>query len=341
VSFERFQPRSFEPLFRNPHLATIAGNFWRRPESEKQWPVESAIYETEPGVRVLVHTQRPTENPRGELILVHGLEGSSASGYARSMVHAALQRGWVTHRFNMRGCGGGHEVDTDELAVTGYHAGQTSDLLAFLRERRRTSSLPIFVIGFSLGGNVTLKLAGELADGARELLTGVCAVSTPIDLAASVAALGRPQNFIYQGRFLNRLKDRIRRKNRQAPDVYTLEHLPKIRTIEDFDDHYTARLFGFGTAANYFRTQSSNQFLERIRVPALLIQSKDDPLVPFRVFDHPAIRSNPRLTLLAVEHGGHLGFLSRGKVRFWLDGTVLDWAERNIAGNINARNNVS
>jgi len=328
-------------LFRNPHLATIAGNFWRRPESEKQWPVESAIYETEPGVRVLVHTQRPTENPRGELILVHGLEGSSASGYARSMVHAALQRGWVTHRFNMRGCGGGHEVDTDELAVTGYHAGQTSDLLAFLRERRRTSSLPIFVIGFSLGGNVTLKLAGELADGARELLTGVCAVSTPIDLAASVAALGRPQNFIYQGRFLNRLKDRIRRKNRQAPDVYTLEHLPKIRTIEDFDDHYTARLFGFGTAANYFRTQSSNQFLERIRVPALLIQSKDDPLVPFRVFDHPAIRSNPRLTLLAVEHGGHLGFLSRGKVRFWLDGTVLDWAERNIAGNINARNNVS
>lgn len=341
MSFERFQPRSFEPLFRNPHLATIAGNFWRRPESEKQWPVESAIYETEPGVRVLVHTQRPTENPRGELILVHGLEGSSASGYARSMVHAALQRGWVTHRFNMRGCGGGHEVDTDELAVTGYHAGQTSDLLAFLRERRRTSSLPIFVIGFSLGGNVTLKLAGELADGARELLTGVCAVSTPIDLAASVAALGRPQNFIYQGRFLNRLKDRIRRKNRQAPDVYTLEHLPKIRTIEDFDDHYTARLFGFGTAANYFRTQSSNQFLERIRVPALLIQSKDDPLVPFRVFDHPAIRSNPRLTLLAVEHGGHLGFLSRGKVRFWLDGTVLDWAERNIAGNINARNNVS
>ena len=104
----------------------------------------------------------PLETPKGELILVHGLEGSSASGYARSMVHAALERGWVTHRFNMRGCGG-----TDELAVTGYHAGQTSDLLAFLRERRRASSLPIFVIGFSLGGNVTLKLAGELGESAR------------------------------------------------------------------------------------------------------------------------------------------------------------------------------
>ena len=93
-------------MFRNPHLATIAGNFWRRPESEKQWPVETVAYETEPNVRVLVHSQRPTEKPKGELILVHGLEGSSASGYARSMVHAALQRGWVTHRFNMRGCGG-------------------------------------------------------------------------------------------------------------------------------------------------------------------------------------------------------------------------------------------
>jgi predicted alpha/beta-fold hydrolase len=323
---------SFQALFRNPHLATIAGNFWPRPDSEKQWPVETIVFETEPGVRVLVHSQQPVANPKGELILVHGLEGSSAAGYARSMVHAALERGWATHRFNMRGCGVGHNVSADELAVTGYHAGQTSDLLAFLRERRRASSLPIFVIGFSLGGNVTLKLAGELGETAGELLAGVCAVSTPIDLAACVAALSEPQNFLYQGRFLSRLKDRIRRKNRQAPGVYTLEHLPKIRTIEDFDDHYTARLFGFGTAANYFRTQSSNQFLERIRVPTLLVQAKDDPLVPFPIFEHPAIRGNPSLTLLAVEHGGHLGFLSRGKARFWLDGTVLEWAERNING---------
>jgi uncharacterized protein len=325
VSFE-----PFKPLFRNPHLATIAGNFWRRPDSELQWPVETVVYQTEPDVRVLIHSQCPLENlkegrPKGELILVHGLEGSSASGYARSMVHAALERGWMTHRFNMRGCGG-----ADDLAVTGYHAGQTSDLLAFLRDRRRASSLPLFVIGFSLGGNVTLKLAGELEAGAPELLAGVCAVSAPIDLAASVAALGQPQNFIYQGRFLDRLKDRIRRKNRLSPNVYTLEHLPKINSIQDFDDHYTARLFGFGTAANYFRTQSSNQFLDRIRVPTLLVQAKDDPLVPFRMYDHPAIGANPRITLLAVEHGGHLGFLARGKPRFWLDQTVLDWAEGNL-----------
>src|SRR5205085_1118591 len=119
-------------------------------------------------VCVLIHSQTPSEQPKGELVLVHGLEGSSAAGYARSMVHAALDRGWVTHRFNMRGCGG-----ADDLAVLGYHAGQTSDLLAFLRERRRASPLPIFVVGFSLGGNVTLKLAGELGEEAADLLRGV------------------------------------------------------------------------------------------------------------------------------------------------------------------------
>ena len=251
----------------------------------------------------------PLERPKGELILVHGLEGSSVSGYARSMVHAALQRGWATHRFNMRGCGG-----ADGLAVTGYHAGQTSDPPAVLRARRRASSLPIFVIGFSLGGNVALKLAGVPAESAGELLAGVCAVSTPIDLAARVAALGRPQNVIYQSRFLNRLKERIRRKNPLAPDVYTLEHLPKIRTIEDFDDYYTARLFGFGTAANYFRTQSSNQYLERIRVPALLVQSKDDPLIPFPVFEHPGVWQQPVPRLLwRWSTAGIWGFCRAGK----------------------------
>ena len=290
--------------------------------------METVVYETEPDVRVLIHSQRPTEIPQGELILVHGLEGSSASGYARSMVHAALERGWVTHRFNMRGCGGA----ADDLAVTGYHAGQTSDLLAFLRDAPQGqffADFPDRILAGRKCGPETGRRARRERPGAID--RGLRRVDAHRPGGVRRGA-GPAENFIYQNRFLDRLKDRIRRKNRLSPDVYTLEHLPKIKTIEDFDDHYTARLFGFGTAANYFRTQSSNQFLERIRVPTLLVQSKDDPLIPFRVFDHPAIGSNPYLTLLAVEHGGHLGFLSRGKARFWLDGTVLDWAERLFNG---------
>jgi predicted alpha/beta-fold hydrolase len=312
--------RRFDPLFRNAHLATIAGNYWSRPEIQR-WPVESLLFQTEPDVQVLAHFQRPNREPKAEIVVVHGLEGSSEAGYARSMAHAALIRGYSVSRFNMRSCGG-----TEHLALSNYHAGQTSDLLAVLRQRLN-SSKRVFLVGYSLGGNVALKLAGELGASAQGIIAGVCAVSTPIDLAACVAALERPANFIYQNRFLSRLKDRIRRRHLQDPQIYTLEHLPKIRTITDFDNYYTARLFGFGTAANYFRTQSSNHFLERIEIPALLVQSKDDPLIPFSVYDHPAFSRNDRLRLVAVDCGGHLGFLARRGPRFWLDELVMDWIE--------------
>ena len=229
---------------------------------EQRWAVQPAIYRTEPDVQVLVHEQRPDGEVKGELLLIHGLEGSSTSGYALSMAYAALERGFAVHRFNLRGCGG-----TEHLALSSYHAGQTSDLREVLRQIRGKTSAPIFVCGYSLGGNIALKLAGELGEATPDLVTGVCGVSVPIDLAASAAAIERPTNFLYQNRFLDRLKDRIRRRHVQAPEMYTLEHLPKVRTITNFDDYYTAKLFGFGTAANYFRTQSSNQFLEHIRIP--------------------------------------------------------------------------
>ena len=314
--------RPFRPLFKNPHLATIAGNFWSRPDSEKRWPVESRVYETEPGIKIRVDSQRPDRTPRGELILVHGLEGSSKAGYARSLAGAALEAGYATHRVNLRSCGG-----TENLALTNYHSGQTSDVLHFIGECKRIARAPVFLAGFSLGGNVSLKLCGELGDRASELLAGVCAVSTPIDLAACATALGRRENFLYDRRFLKALKRKIRVRALQAPEMYTVEHLDKIRTIYDFDDYYTARLFGFGTAANYYQTQSSNQFLEKIRIPALLVIAKDDPLVPFSVYDHPAFKTNPCLRLLAVEHGGHLGFIARGERRFWLDEVVVEWME--------------
>jgi predicted alpha/beta-fold hydrolase len=312
--------RPFVPLFRNPHLATIAGNFWPRPKIAERWPIEEKLIRTEPDVQVLVHMQQPEGPAKGEIVMVHGLEGSSEAGYEQSMSFAALERGYAVLRFNMRGCGG-----TEHLAVSSYHAGQTSDVLAVLKARRSASQVPLFLIGFSLGGNVALKLAGELGESAGDLLAGVCGVSVPIDLAACAKALEERRNFLYQDRFLDRLKERIRRRNLQAPEIYTLEHLPKIRTIVDFDNHYTARLFGFGTAANYFATQSSNQFLERIRIPGMLVQAKDDPMIPFSVYNHPAFGQNPNLKLVAVEHGGHLGFLARGERRFWLDDLVLDW----------------
>jgi predicted alpha/beta-fold hydrolase len=122
--------RPFQPFFRNPHLATFGAYFWQRPDSERRWPVQAVRYRTEPDVEVLVHAQRPEGEPRGELVMVHGLEGSSAAGYTRSMAHAALEAGYATHRVNMRSCGG-----SESLALSNYHSGQTSDVLHVLRER--------------------------------------------------------------------------------------------------------------------------------------------------------------------------------------------------------------
>lgn len=306
----------FLPLFRNPHLATIAGNFWSRPKVDERWARKEVFYETEPGVKVLVHEQQPDSDARGEFVLVHGLEGSSEAGYAQSMAWAALSNGFAVHRFHLRSCGG-----TDELAPTAYHAGQTCDLLAFLKTRRS----PVFLVGFSLGGNVALKLAGELEQEGSKLIRAVCSVSTPIDLAACAQALARPENFIYERRFLTRMKERIRRRHLRFPEVYSLEYLPRVKTIIDFDEFYTSKLFGFGTAANYFKTQSANGFLGSIRVPGLLITAQDDPLVPFEVYKLDALRRNSFLCLIAPEHGGHLGFLSRHRPRFWVDATVLKW----------------
>jgi predicted alpha/beta-fold hydrolase len=177
---------------------------------------------------------------------------------------------------------------------------------------------------------VALKLAGEL--GKTDLLAGVCAVSTPIDLAECVRQIDKPSNFLYARRFLDRLRDRIRRKSRVSEGLYATEGLNEVKTIWEFDDKFTAPLFGFGTAANYYATQSAARYLNSIRIPALAVTAKDDPLVPFGIYSHPAFSSNPALQLLATEHGGHLGFIARYRPRFWLDNVLLDWINNIASG---------
>jgi predicted alpha/beta-fold hydrolase len=310
----------FQPLFRNPHVLTILANFATRGLDTERFPVRERLYQTDPDAQVLVHEQRPVEPAKGEIVLVHGLEGSSDAGYIRSMSQLSLEHGYAVHRKNMRSCGG-----TESLCKTMYHAGLTSDTLEVVRQIRAEYGNPVYLIGYSLGGNVALKLAGELGEKAAGILDGVIAVSTPIDLAACVRKMSRRENFIYEWRFLSRLKQRIRRRSESMPGVYDISKLEQCRSVYDFDDKITAPFFGFGTADNYYATQSSNQFLDRIRIPTLLIQAKDDPLIPFDIYQHPAIRSNPHIRLVAAEHGGHLGFVADRTPRFWLDRVVLGW----------------
>jgi uncharacterized protein len=305
--------RPFQPLFTNPHLQTIASHFWPRDGGERQFPVQARRYRTEPGVEVLVESQRPPGETRGEIVMVHGLEGSGEAGYIRSLAAAALARGFAAHRFHMRTCGG-----TERLCATLYHAGLTSDLLAVVREMEK----PVALTGFSLGGNVVLKLAGELGDEAKRLLRCVCAVSTPIDLDACARRIHQRDNWVYERRFVRRMKERLRATGRYTPPDFD-----GLRSVFDLDDRITAPSFGFGNAANYYATQSCDQFLSRIRIPALLIQAKDDTFVPFASYEPSELWQNPCLKLVATEYGGHLGFIASGQPRFWLDGVILDFLE--------------
>ena len=303
----------YRPLVKNPHLLTILGNFWPRNLDMRPYPEENKLFRTESDVQVLVQSQRPAGEARGELVLVHGLEGSGEAGYMRTMAKAALDAGFAVNRFNIRTCGG-----TERLANTLYHAGLTSDLRFLLNQLHR----PVHLVGYSLGGNMILKLAGELGEEASPLIASICAISTPIDLAACARTIAKPSNRIYERRFLKRMRKRVIETGR-----FTAEQVNKARTIWEFDDVLTGPSFGFRGAEHYYETQSARQFLERIRMPVLLIQSKDDIFIPFEIFDHPAVKANPLVHLHVTEHGGHLGFLSRTKPRFWLDGAVLEWIE--------------
>lgn len=312
----------FAPLFRNAHLATLAGNFWPRPLDEARFPTRRTLYRTAPDVGIAVEENRPQGEARGEVLLLHGLEGSSRSGYLISLAQRLLEAGFAVHRMNLRGCG-----LSEPYSPTLYHSGLTEDARSILAEWRESGRGPRFLAGFSLGGNVVLKLAGEMGADAAELVEGVCAVSAPIDLHACVRRIDAPSNWIYHQKFVRSLRRRYRRRHKMDPQRFPDCGIEKVRTIFEFDDLVTAPFFGFGHAPNYYATQSSLRFIPGIRVPALLVQAEDDPMIPFELYRRGEVGSNPSVRLLAVPHGGHLGFLARGRRRFWLDEVLCQWFE--------------
>jgi len=305
----------FRPLFRNPHWQTVAAHYWQRPEADGS--LARRLFRTEPDVQVAVDSVQPKGPVAGHVVMVHGLEGSAEAGYIRSLSAAAVRAGFAAHRFHMRTCGG-----TEHLCNTLYHAGLTSDLEFVVRQIQAESPARLFLVGFSLGGNVVMKLAGELAAGGPALIRGVCGVSTPLDLAACARRIAEPDNWIYQRRFVRRMRARL-----FATGRYQRSDLAGLRSVWEIDDRITAPSFGFGGAENYYRRQSALGFVKDIRVPALLIQAQDDTFVPFEIFSAQEVRANPLIELRATETGGHLGFLGRLPHRLWLDETILEWMQ--------------
>jgi uncharacterized protein len=319
VRMKTFEPH---PLLRNPHAQTLASSFLPRRFPRLPRSV-SRDFEVEPGTRIRgeCHWQAaPRERPT--LVLVHGLEGSSESGYMLGLAERAFVAGWNAVRLNQRNCGG-----TESLTPTLYNSGLSGDYSAVLAELIEGDSLPeIFFAGYSMGGNLVLKMAGELAGRSPRQLRGVSGVCPCVDLGLCADAVGLPRNFIYQEHFVRNLKQRMRRKAKLFPGKFNLCPMAGVRTLREFDDKITAKYCGFRDATDYYTRSSALRVVAEIQVPTLIVTSRDDPFVPFVSFSDPALANNANIRIIAPERGGHCAFLSRyaGDARFWAEACVME-----------------
>lgn len=312
---------TFVPRFTGGHRQTLYA--WARRRTFPRLPSPSERYfDVASDARVLAHChwhERRQDHPT--LLLLHGLEGSSLAHYICGMAEKAWATGWNVVRLNQRNCG-----NTEHLSRGLYHSGLTQDPLFVLRELIEEDGIrEIAIAGYSLGGNLTLKLAGELGDTCPPELKVVCAVSPTMNLAVCVEALERRSNLAYQWNFVRNLKRRMRRKANAYPGVYTLEPLRGIWTIRKFDEVYTAPHHGFRDATDYYYRASAMRVIDRIRVPTLIVTADDDPFVPTAPFRDPAVTGNECIRVVITRSGGHCAFVEHARGDY--DGY---WAEREV-----------
>jgi predicted alpha/beta-fold hydrolase len=313
--FESFVPRRF---LRNGHAQTLAGNFL--PRENRLPPPEERLVQIEKDVQVLCHCHwQPEREQHATAVVVHGLEGSSLSQYVIGTGSKAWSAGMNVVRMNMRTCGG-----TERLTPTLYHSGLSSDVGAVVHALLLQDKLRrIGLIGYSMGGNLVLKLAGEWGTEAPREIKAVAAVSPAADLAASADAMNQGSNKIYEWKFLVSLMRRYSRKRALHPDVYQ-EVTRWPRTIREFDDVITARYCGFNGAQDYYNRAAAARVVDKIAVPALVIHAEDDPFIRLLPETRNRMQANRYITLLETQHGGHCAFLARP------NGYDGRWAERQI-----------
>jgi uncharacterized protein len=314
--FDDFVPHE---RLRNGHAMTLWA--WVRPRKFPMLPPpESRVFDVATDARVLAqcHWQRArTDAPT--IIVLHGLEGSSEAHYMRGVGDKAWARGFNVVRLNQRNCGG-----TEHLCATLYHSGLSDDVDVVMETLAAEGHRTIVVAGYSLGGNLALKLAGEHGAAPPAWLRAVAAVSPVMDLPRCVEALEKPANAIYQWNFVRNLKARMRRKVAAFPERFSTEPLARIRTVRDFDEAYTAPFFGFRDATDYYYRAASLRVVDRITVPALIISAADDPFVPSDSFADKALAGNHAITVRVTPHGGHCAFVAaRNGIH---DGYWAEWA---------------
>jgi predicted alpha/beta-fold hydrolase len=241
----------------------------------------------------------------------------------RRIAQKLNRRGVRTFRMDLRGCGAGLG-----LARLPYHSGRSADAKAALQKiAELCPGAPTTLIGFSLGGNITLKLLGEAREDLPAHLDRAVAVCPPVDLMHCVQSLARGVNRFYDRHFVRLLREQVEAQRLRISDAPGLDLCRRPRGVFEFDEAFTAPVCGFGTAANYYRLCSSAQFIPQIRVPTLILAANDDPLVPGAMF--AGLQLSPVVKLHLTASGGHLGFIGRNNGdpdRRWMDWRVVEWA---------------
>jgi predicted alpha/beta-fold hydrolase len=291
-------------------------------------PAEDRLVEVAPGIKVRCwcHWQGTTKEDRVQpltLIVVHGLEGSSDSQYMLGVAHNGLAAGMNVVLMNQRNCGG-----MDHFAPTLYNSGLSGDVAAVVRSLLENDGVSRFaLIGFSMGGNLVLKLAGEWGSDAPPQFRAVAAVCPAMDLASSADALHAPANRIYEYYFLMQLFRRLRRKARLFPGKFDVSRLRGITSLRQFDDRITAYYCGFAGADDYYARAAAANVVDRIAVPALIIHAANDPFIRMQPETLRRIAANPHITYIETDDGGHCAFLGERNGDPSDDG---HWAEREV-----------
>jgi predicted alpha/beta-fold hydrolase len=316
------QELPFDPLpfFENPHKQTIVGslfNFLTEPHSVQK------LVRLPDGDKISLEITTPENWGERDLTVffVHGLCGSHKSPNLVRMTKRLEPLGVRTIRYNMRGCGSGRG-----LSKRIYHSGRTEDVLECVKALKFDHPRsPIVLIGFSLGGNIVLKLAGELSTLAYPFLERVIAVSPPVELRSSIEMIGEPENSIYERYFYKVLRNDVHFLHKNFKDLPEVR-LPKSLKLYEFDQLYTAPSCGFLSALDYYNKCSSSHVVNEIAIPCKILLSEDDPIISPKSLDNYKLPSN--VNIFKTKKGGHMGYLGRTKGKkgfYWLDSLLLDW----------------
>ncbi len=323
--FERIQFEQFKPLkgFESGHKQTIGSRFWlQQPDMKVQ---EMVDLELDDGDVMKLAMNWPKSWRQGDriLVMIHGLTGCFQSKYVVRLNRLAVSSGYLSVRVNLRNCGPGFG-----LAKNIYHSGRSEDAAAVIRYlSQRFPDSPISLVGYSLGANISLKLAGEIGEKGLGNLDSVLGVSPPADLEKCSDLMVQKENRIYADYFIKDLRVLVEKLPKYFPEIEPIQ-LPEKLNIREFDELYTAPRGGFKDARDYYTRSSCGPYVSNIKIPGLVLIAENDPVIDSGFFKQ--FPENKFLDLVFTESGGHVGYLSQpsqGRGFRWMDQLLIKWIQ--------------